>query len=200
MKLRHVFACAILSMICGAGPAQAAFHFWQIKEVYSNADGSVQFIEMFDNVSFEHFIGGYSLEADDGSPLSFTFPTNLPMANNTNGRHILIATPGFAALPGAVTPDYTLPAGPFFNPNAATITISFDGSGDFMTFSGAQLPKNGINSLTNIGGTPTAGTNSPTNFNNQAGSLVPEPTIFILAIAAPVIAALHRRRRTRNRR
>ena len=31
--------------VMGAAPARAAFHLWDINEIYSNADGSVQFTE-----------------------------------------------------------------------------------------------------------------------------------------------------------
>jgi hypothetical protein len=96
-------------------------------------------------------------------------------------------------LPGSVAPDYTLPDptvfGPFFNPNANNISISFSGSGDSIAFTGASLPKNGTSSLTdtNLYGPQNlvVGTNSPTNFNNQSGSvnLVPEHTSILIAFA-----------------
>lgn len=171
----------LLLLLAGATPsANASFHLWQIKEVFSNADGSIQFIEMFDSFANENFIQNFSLQTDsDGSMKSFTFPTNIPLTTNTAGKHLLIATPGFAALPGAVAPDYTLPDpmvnGVFFNPNATSISISFSGSGDTMSFTGASLPKNGLNSLTdtNLYGPQNlvSGINSPTNINNDPGAL-----------------------------
>jgi hypothetical protein len=96
---------------------------------------------------------------------------------------MLIATPGFGNLAGAVTPNFTLPdpsaSGPFFNPNANSITISFLGSNDSMTFSGSLLPKDGFNSLTdmNASGFPPGTTNiqvtanTPTRFANVAGQI-----------------------------
>ncbi|HEX4415692.1 MAG TPA: PEP-CTERM sorting domain-containing protein [Lacipirellulaceae bacterium] len=169
----------------------AAFHLWHVKEAYSNADGSVQFIEMFDSFSGENFVGSLTIQANsDGNIKTFTFPSSLDTTKDTANHSILIATPGLAGLPGGVTPDFTLPNpttnGPFFNPNAANITITYSGSGDSMSFTGASLPKDGIHSLTDAGatgfppGTPSLGSgiNSPTNFGGHVGSvnLAPEPT------------------------
>ncbi|HEX3601325.1 MAG TPA: dockerin type I repeat-containing protein [Lacipirellulaceae bacterium] len=65
--------------------------------------------------------------------------------------------------------------------------FTFSGSGDTMAFTGAALPKNGINSLTDAGavgfppGTPniSSGVNSPTNLAGNSGSVnlsTPSPT------------------------
>lgn len=179
-----------LSLFGIASTADAGFHLWQVKEAFSNSDGSVQFIEMFDSFVNENFVNGFVLQSNsDGVIKSFTFPANL--AGDTTNKHMLIATSGFGSLPGAVAPNFTFDqggvTGSFFNPNATNITISFSGSGDSMTFTGASLPKNGINSLTDSGatgfppGTPniSSGVNSPTNYNNQSGSVnlsAPSPT------------------------
>jgi hypothetical protein len=173
-----------LTLLCSARTADAFAHLWQIKEVFSNADGSVQFIEMFDSFSGEEFLTGQSVRATStGSPKTFTFDEDLVTPPATGGRHLLIATPDFASLPGGIMPDYFLPDpianGPFFEPNATTITITFLLNGDTMTFSGAALPKDGVTSLTDAGafgfppGTPniSSGNNSPTNFAGQIGSL-----------------------------
>src|SRR4029078_5995307 len=141
---------------------RAALILGRMKEAFSNADGSVQFIEMFDNSSFENSIGGFSVQANSGGTIkTFTFPNSIDFSKDTANHSIVIATPGFAALPGGITPDYTLPDpvanGPFFNTNASSISISYDGSGDSMSFTGASFPKDGIHSLTdtNLYGSPT---------------------------------------------
>jgi hypothetical protein len=190
---RAVFSCQSLviwfAVAVLISPVQGAFHLWQVKEVFSNADGSVQFIEMFDSFGGETFVGGTTLKANsDGNIKTFTFPSNL---THTTPGSLLIATTGFGSLPGAVTPDFTFNqsttaiSGSFFNPNATNLTFTFSGSGDSMSFTGASLPKNGINSLTDAGavgappGTPniSAGTNSPTNLLGNSGSvnLAPPP-------------------------
>lgn len=172
--------------------AGAGFHLWHVKEVFTNASGSVQFVEMFDSFSGENFVGGFRLRANsDGVIKDFFFPGN--PTGDTASHHLLIATTGFGSLPGGVTPDFTFDqsttpfTGLFINPNATNITVSFSGSGDSMVFTGASLPKNGINSLSDAGasgfppGTPSisSGTNSPTNFGNISGSVnlsTPSPT------------------------
>ena len=184
---------AFISLGGASRSAEGGFHLWHVKEVFTNASGSVQFVEMFDSFGGENFVGGFRLRANsDGVIKDFFFPGNL--TGDTTGHHLLIATTGFGSLPGAVTPDFTFDqsttpfTGLFINPNATNITFSFNGSGDSMAFTGASLPKNGINSLTDAGatgfppGTPSisSGTNSPTNFStNVAGSVdlsTPSPT------------------------
>jgi hypothetical protein len=177
-----------LSLAALRPSAQAGFHLWQVKEVFTNADGSVQFIEMFDSFTPEQFLTDQNIKAEStvGSVTTtkfFSFDHDLDTTNHsTAARHALIATPGFGSLPGGVTPDYLLnPAtdGVLFNPNADSIKITFLGSGDSMTFTGASLPKDGVHSLTDAGastnppGAPsiTSTVNSPTNFDNGTGSV-----------------------------
>jgi len=161
--------------------------------VFSTADSSVQFIEMFDSFGGETFVGGFTLSANsDGNVKAFTFPSNI---TGTPGS-MLIATSGFGSLPGGVTPDFTFNqggvSGSFFNPNATNLSFTFNGSGDTMSFTGASLPKDGIHSLTDAGavgfppGSPSisSGTNSPTNLSGSSGSvnLAPEPTAIFFAL------------------
>ena len=206
-SVRHVGRLTGLILVCMFGApaplAWGAFHIWQAKEIFSNSDGSVQFIEMFDNTTGENFVTGYSITANSNGVIkTFTFPSDL--VGETANHHLLIASTGFGSLPGGVTPDFTFAQGgatlPFFNPNATNITISFNGSGDSISFLGASLPKNGINSLTdtNLYGQQNlvSGTNSPTNLGGSSGSvnLSPEPgAIAILAV--PLFNLLRRRRR-----
>jgi serralysin len=177
----------------GVPTSRAAFHLWQIKEAYSNSDGSVQFIEMFDSFSGENSIGSFSLQTNSGGTIkTFTFPSSIDFSKDTTNHSIVIATPGFAGLPGGITPDFTLPDpatnGPFFNPNASTILITYNGSGDSMSFTGASFPKDGVHSLTdtNLYNAPNlvSGVNSPTNINGQSGSvnLAPEPTSGVMLL------------------
>ncbi len=181
--IRSYFAPLVVVLILLAvsvPSANAAFHLWHVKEVFSNADGSVQFIELFDSFSNEQFVANHALRANsDGVIRNFVLPSNLPNTPSTASSHMLIATPGFTSLPGAVTPNFTLPAGPFFNPNANNITISFVDSNDSLTFSGSLLPKDGFNSLTDMNasgfppGTPNiqVTANTPTRFANVAGQI-----------------------------
>ena len=57
-----------------------SFHLYTINELYSNADGSAQFIEMtVGNVNGEGFWAGNIISVSQGGTThSFTFPTDLP--------------------------------------------------------------------------------------------------------------------------
>jgi serralysin len=159
-------------------PAQAAFHLWQVKEVYSNADGSIQYIELFNSFNNEQFATGAQIVANsDGVSRTFTFDRDLTPP--TSNRHLLIATPGFASLPGAPVPDFTLPCGPFFDPAATTISVKITapafGDIDSITFAGATLPTDGTNSLTDttLYAAPTlvSSASSPTNYGGTAAAM-----------------------------
>ncbi len=70
--------------------AQAAFHLWKIDEVYSNASGSVQFIEMDASINGgQQFTTGQSLSSG-----AHTFTFSGPMPGDTANHHYLFATPG----------------------------------------------------------------------------------------------------------
>jgi hypothetical protein len=174
--------------------AGATFHLWDITEVYSNDDGSVQFVELATNANFQDELIGHTLESNLGT---FTFPTDLDpdvMGNGndaTANQHMLVATPAFASQPGAVTPDFVLDGPEFFD----FVQDSLDFVG-FDTFGWAldELPTNGIDSLHEPFGSDvrTVGINSPTNFAGEVGEL-PEPSgALMLGVGACVLALLRR--------
>src|SRR5262245_26419396 len=103
-KVVLFLAFNLLMSIAGAIPtARAAFHLWNVKEVFSNADGSVQFVEMFDNSGGETLVNNFKLRSNsDGVIKEFTFPSNIV---GTPG-HMLIATSGFGSLTGGVAPTF----------------------------------------------------------------------------------------------
>jgi hypothetical protein len=156
-----VFLTAILSF---GSSARGAFHLWQISEVFSNSDGSVQFIELFTSSSLQTSTNGTQITSNSNT---FTFPSNL--AVDSANKHMLLATAGFSALAG-VTPDFTIPAH-FFNPGADSILYKFT-LFPATTFSGG--PTDGVKSLNYPGGIQSA--NSPTNLAGTVGS-VPPPIV-----------------------
>ncbi len=182
MKSRLTAALIVVIGLLAARPRPAAAlqHLWEIKEVYSNADGSVQYIELFTPSGSQNSVNGFQVTATwagGAQSNTFTFGTNI--VGSTTNKHLLIATDGFSALCGGVTPNFNLPddnTGNFFFDPAAVgdITISFVRV-DSITFSNASLPKNGHDSLTdqNLGGAANlvAGASSPTNFTGNAGAL-----------------------------
>lgn len=157
---------ALVLALSLAGTAEARFHLWTIEELFSNPDGSVQFVEMFDAFNDEDLLAGHLLSSNSKS---FAFTTNLPTLETAN-HHLLLATANFAALPGAVTPDYVLPAN-FFSVTADRLNFA---DVSLMEFSAGELPVDGVHSLLlNLStGQSAPAVNSPTNFAGQAGSVV----------------------------
>jgi hypothetical protein len=185
--LAVIVCCAMLQ----THAARATFHFWQIDQVYSNASGSVQYIDLVLPIAFddESHVGGHAISAGLGSH-SFVLPSNLP-AVPVVGQHFLIATPGFADL-AHVQPDYTLPAGPFFNP--AGDTLNWAGV-DSLIF--PALPTDGLLARNRDGSLEL---NTPTNFSGTVG-FVPEPagiSLALLAAAGFGVVARFRRQLNRN--
>jgi hypothetical protein len=143
-------------------PAQATFHLWTIAEAFSNADGTVQFIEFQALAGGQQFLQGHTLTATGGTggPRTITFGSALP--GDSAGRRFLVATPGFAAA-SSVAPDFTIPAG-FLNPGGGT--IDFAEGAD--TWAHPALPADGRSAAQRAGGTAAA---TPTNFAGQTGTL-----------------------------
>jgi len=165
---RWLAAAATALMLC-ALPAQANFHLFRIEQIYTNADGSVQFVVMVNGPNNnENFWSGVMLTATSGQAIQqVAFPTNLP--SNTANHRVLIATPGFAAL-GIVAPDYTIPAN--FLPIGGG-TLNYGGVNQ-ITF--GPLPVDGVNARLATGAvTP----NLATNFAGATGSVVPAPAVAI---------------------
>jgi hypothetical protein len=157
ISLRRVMLAILFGGL--VSQAHAAFHLWSFKEIYSNSDGSVQFIEMFTTFNSQQFTSGQQLTTTANT---FVFPANTP--SPTANRHLLLATAGFAGIAG-VTPNFTIPSN-FFNPAADTITLVF---GPSITFTNA--PTDGFRSYSFPG--PTVTNNSPTNFAGDQGFIPP---------------------------
>ena len=80
----------------------AGSHSWDIVEIFSNADGSIQFIEMMETNGLANEINLAGLQiTSEATGNIFTFPKNL--IPPTDGKHLLLSTADFAALPGAPT-------------------------------------------------------------------------------------------------
>jgi hypothetical protein len=165
MNPRWLWVAAVCVAACAA-PAQADFHDFRIDQVFSNADGSVQYIVMRESMgnNSEHLWSGQVLRTTNvaGASKQFAFAANLPSAS-TASRSVLIATADFAAL-GLVTPDYTIPAR--FIPTDGG-TLNFAGV-DQITL--PALPGDGATAITR-NGTTVPGT--PRNFANATGTMTP---------------------------
>jgi hypothetical protein len=180
-------ALAMAAMM--ASPAQAAFHLWSIREIYSLNNGTLQYIEFFTSDFSQQFVGGQQIVSRNvGNTLqnTFTIPSNLP--GDTANHSFLIATPGFQAVAG-FTPDYVMPANFLFSSGGS---LNFFGSPSQVTY--AALPTDGTSARFFPGG--VTGVSSPQNFAGQTISPVPEPGVLSLAALCGVSACFLLRRRS----
>lgn len=168
-------------LLLPAAPARALFHLWDVSEVFSDASGEVQFIELFTSQGSQQFVGDHDIRTRDGGAVleTFTIPEDLP--GDSEDHHFLLATPGFLAVAG-IEPDFTIPAG--FIELGVADGIDFAGVD---TFPLAGLPTDGVLALQRGGGTAAA---SPTNFAGEVGAIdVPEPEASCLGLAVATVLA-----------
>ena len=148
-------------------------HLFGIEQIYSNADGTVQFIVLHEmsGANGENLWSGQMLTTQGGQGMrSFTFPSNLPSSATAN-RRVLVATEGFAAL-GIVTPNYTVTNG--FLPLGSG-TVTFVPANDRVTYS--SLPNDGTHALDRFG---TVIPNVATNFAGATGSVTAGAPVAIV--------------------
>jgi len=157
--------------------AQAGFHLWDVNEVYSSADGTVQFIELRALSGFQQNLGtvGVSIRSTNSSGVNtFSFGTNLP--GDTSGKTCIIGTSNLASIPGGITPNYIIPAN-FIRPptpggNAAVLFVPPPFTTVTATFT--NLPTDGDSSLLRSGASMIiVPTNSARNFSDQSNTIVP---------------------------
>ena len=121
--LRRLVATALaLAFSWLATNASAEFHTFQIDQIFSTADGTIQFVVLHEvaGMNGENFLAGHTFtSAQGGTTQTYTFPSDLPggsmggyggMQSPTAFARVLIASQGFAQL-GLVTPDYVIPNG-----------------------------------------------------------------------------------------
>ena len=153
--------CAACLFALFATAAHANFHLFKIQQIFSNADGTVQFVVLKSFVDGEdrwsgHYIRG--IDSDGITARNYTFAIDLP-DGGTGGKSVLVATQGFAAL-GIIAPDFVVPNN-FVNTVAGT--VDFAGV-DSISYGTGQLPTDGTNSLMRDG------SKAPNLAQNFAGS------------------------------
>ena len=162
---------ALILLSCAASAARAGFESWRIDEVYSNADGSRQFVVLKEasGMNGMNSLAGRTLTASHaGVVKTFTFGLDLPDTATAN-RHVLIATQGVAAA-SLVTPDYVMPDR-FVATDGGTVNFA-----NVDLFAHGPLPVDGINAQ--FAGR-ASGPNLATNFAGVSVSL-PVTTVSVV--------------------
>ncbi len=175
MRLLRWSSAPLLALFAAA--ATAEFHTFKIEELYSNADGSVQFVVLHEsqNMDGESFLTGVPLiSTSAGGTNSFVFEKDLGrhdemcggyydmcMPTATANKRVLIGSVGFAAL-GLIKADYVIPNG-FLATDGGTVNY---GGVDSITY--VALPTDGANALYRDG---TTHQNLATNFGGAAASV-----------------------------
>ena len=145
-------------LLAAAGYASAGSHLWRFNEIFSNADGTVQYMEMveIDGSDNEFHLMGKSLHSNSNS---YEFPNDLPP--KTANRNFLVATQSYADLAGVAGPDYVIPDN-FFDPVADSVVLH---TYDKYTFTEGMLPDDGYHARDRMLEQDVP--NSPTNFNGD---------------------------------
>ncbi len=175
LRNRALAAIAVASPALFAASAHAGAHTWRVSELFSNASGTIQFVELKEccGGAFETFVAGYDVRSVATGNV-VTIPANL--VGSTANKHLLFGTAAFAALPGAPAVNYTIPAG-FFSTAGDTIQYGLNPpaqTNDAFTFGAGALPTNGKGSITVtnfVTHTFTTGPNTPTNFAGGSGNV-----------------------------
>ena len=170
MKHSSALVSIVATPFIVVASAWAGAHTWNVVEVFSNGDGTIQFVELMEpgGASGEINIGGLAVTSNaTGNEL--IFPANLPVGSSANAS-ILLGTAAYAALPGAPTPDHIIPANFFSNESEPFPGIEYHVYDDFI-FGVGMLPLNGKDSLHHVGANYDAGPNSPTNFHGESGNV-----------------------------
>ena len=168
-----------------ASVAGATFHTYQIDEIYSNADGTVQYVVLHESQGMNgqnQLMGLMLTDVRPAGVATFVFPRNLPgescdsygcMPSPTAGTRVLIATQGFVNL-GLVMPDFVVPNG-FLATGGGTLNYA---GVDQVTY--GPLPVDGVNALYRSG---SVGANFAMNFNGDTATVqAPPPALNVQGI------------------
>jgi hypothetical protein len=172
-RLHGLFARALaFAAVLVAPSAYATYHTYQIQEIFSNGDGTIQYVVLREALGMngQNQLVGHALTATQGMTMqNYPFPNDLPGGecgyyscnpSPTANTRVLIATQGFAAL-NLVTPDYIIPNG--FIPMAGTINYA---GVDQVSY--AALPTDGVSAIDRNGNVIP---NLATNFAGQSASV-----------------------------
>jgi len=138
-----------------------AVEAWKITEIFSNTDGTVQYIKLSTTSDNQQGLSGRTLRALNAAGAvgqTFTFPSSLSSAQTAN-KSVLIGTVAFSGFT-QLHVDYQLPSGFLFTEGGSVQLVDIDS----LTYQRAQLPRNGVQALRSDGAPVTA---NPVNFAGQ---------------------------------
>ena len=168
-RLGITLVALALAVAGSAAAVHAGAHTWRVSEAFSNADGSIWFVELWEynggdvEVAIE---GAFIVSVNTGN--SIDIASNI-ITGGTANRFVLFANQAFADLPGAPVPDQIVGGNAFFSFAAGErLRYTFSGSPFDLVLPAAGLPTDGILSF-NLG--TGAATNSPTNYAGDTGTV-----------------------------
>jgi len=175
--MKSIVRVIVLALGLGlAGASHATFHLWRTDQVYSNADGTIQYIVMMALAGGQEFISGHTIQVSQGTTVhTLVFNHDLQGDTATGGggpyggggtsfKTLLLGTQGFANL-NVVQPDFIIPDGFLFTSNG-----KIDWGGGWDIFNYTTLPMDGVNALYRAG---VVASNAPQNFAGVMGSIRP---------------------------
>jgi hypothetical protein len=168
--MRTIASCVMSAVLLASAPA-CAFATFAIESIYSNADGSMQFVVLREKASQagqDQWAGRTLMMTRPGIARTFTFPGNLAGPNTANKR-VLVATAGVASL-GLVAPDYVIPER-FLAAEGGT--LDFAGA-DQVNY--GPLPTDGVNAIDRNGAIVAA---LAVDFAGQSASM---PSLAVTAV------------------
>ncbi len=155
---------AVLAVSCLLANPIYAFDAWRIDEIFSSADGTVQYIKLSTSTENQQNLSGRvirTLDANGNPGETYTFATNL--TGQTANRSVLLGTTAFVAASGLAV-DYPLPTG-FIRTEGGIVELI--GAHSF-SYQREQLPRNGAQALRADGSVAAA---NPRNFASQTATL-----------------------------
>jgi hypothetical protein len=168
--LRFLLAAAAAMV---AATASAEYHTFRIEQIFSSADGTIQFVVLHESLGMngESLWSGHTLTSTQGATTNtYIFPRDLPggscgyygcTPSPTADHRVLVGTASFAAL-GLVQPNFTVPDG-FILP-AGTLNYA---NVDMINYT--SLPTDGVSAMDRSGASVPA---VATNFAGQSAPVV----------------------------
>ncbi len=158
---RCIIQCTLIMML--SVPAFASHHNWRVVEVFSNADGTLQFIQMNsvrENETNLSCCAFTSTNLTNNNSITYMFPSDL--GEDSLNRDLLLGTSGIESAFG-IRPDYIIPDGYLFTGRGG-IQYNEEVIWD-------ELPTDGINSINISDGSQQIAAATPTNFNGESVTL-----------------------------